>query len=421
MNNPEKKSLTLHGVWKALGPGILYAGAAVGASHLVLSTQAGASYSYKLIGAIILINLFKYPFFEFSYRYTAATGKSVLDGYRKLGKWALITFFLLSACTAIVNFAAVTKVTSDLAAYLFNIHLNSFASSTGLLGIILLMLFFGRYAFLDTLMKVMIGILSVCTIIAFFFALSQGSTIEPGFVPAPLWDTAAITFVIALMGWMPTPIEASVWPSLWAIEREKQTHYQPSFREFHVDFHVGYIGSAVLALFFLGLGALVMYGSGETFSAKGVVFSKQLVSLYSGSIGSWSTIFIAVIVFITMFSTAVTVIDGYPRSLEGSMLQLFPSLKRLGRGLYLFWIVVLSVTAVVIIVFFTKNMGSLLQIATTLSFVAAPVFAIINYKVVTSSFMPREAQPKRWLKLLSWTGIGFLVLFCLLFLYHILF
>ena len=416
-----KQSLTLHGVWKALGPGILYAGAAVGASHLVLSTQAGASYSYKLIGVIILINLFKYPFFEFAYRYTAATGKSMLEGYRKLGKWAIITFFLLSAITAIVNFAAVTKVTSDLAAYLFNIHLNPFASSTGLLSVILLMLFFGRYAFLDSFMKVIIGILSLFTVFAFFFALSQGSAIEPGFVPAPLWDTAAVTFVIALMGWMPTPIEASVWPSLWAIEREKQTHYKPSFREFHVDFHVGYLGSAILALFFLGLGALVMYGTGETFSPNGVVFSKQLVSLYSGSIGTWSTIFIAIIVLITMFSTAVTVIDGYPRSLEGSMLQLFPSLKKLGRGLYLFWIIILSVASVVIIVFFTTNMGSLLKLATTLSFLAAPVFAIINYKVVTSSFMPEEFHPKPWLKRLSWAGISFLTLFCLLFLYHILF
>ena len=212
MNTQATNALTFRGVWKTLGPGILYAGAAVGASHLVLSTQAGASYSYRLIGAIILINLFKYPFFEFTYRYTAATGKSVLDGYRKLGKWALITFFLLSAATAIVNFAAVTKVTADLATYIFNINLSPFASSTGLLGIVLLMLFFGRYAFLDTVMKIMIAILAFFTIVAFFFALSTGSNVEPGFVHPPLWDTAAITFMIALMGWMPTPIEASVWP-----------------------------------------------------------------------------------------------------------------------------------------------------------------------------------------------------------------
>ncbi|MFH1297087.1 MAG: Nramp family divalent metal transporter [Bacteroidota bacterium] len=420
MSLQERQSLTLRGVFKALGPGILYAGAAIGASHLVLSTQAGANYSYNFIWAVLLINLFKYPFFEFSYRYTAATGKSMLDGYRKLGRWAIITFFLLSVITAIVNFAAVTKVTADLATYLFQVHLSPFATSTGLLSIILLMLFVGRYAFLDWFMKVMIGILVLFTITAFFFALSRGAQVEPGFVHPPLWDTAAIIFLIALMGWMPTPIDCSVWPSLWALERNKQTKYKPSFREYHIDFHIGYIGSAIMALFFLGLGALVMYGTGETFSANGVIFSEQLVSLYTTSIGSWSHSVIAVIVLITMFSTAITVIDGYPRSLEGSLHQMFPSLKMLGSGLYLFWIIFLSVTTVLIIVFFTRNMGSLLEFATILSFLTAPVFAIINYKVVTSKYIPDASQPRGLLKLLSWAGIGFLIVFSLIFLYYIL-
>jgi Mn2+/Fe2+ NRAMP family transporter len=418
MESQQRQPLKLKGVLKTLGPGILYAGAAIGASHLVLSTQAGASFSYKLIWAILLINLFKYPFFEFTYRYTAATGQSVLEGYRKLGKWVILTFFLLSIMSAIVNFAAVTKVTADLATYLLQIHLSPFATSTGLLSLILLMLFVGRYAFLDLFMKVMIGILALFTVAAFLFALSRSTQVAPGFVDPPLWDTAAITFVIALMGWMPTPIDCSVWPSLWAVERKKQTSYMPSFREYRIDFHTGYIGSAVMALFFLGLGALVMYGTGETFSANGLIFSQQLVSLYTNSIGSWSHTVIAVIVAITMFSTAITVIDGYPRSLEGSMHQLFPSLKIFGRGLYIFWIIILSVTTVLIIVYFTKNMGSLLQFATILSFLTAPIFAIINFKAVTSKHFPASLHPPRWLKILSISGIAFLILFSVVFLYN---
>jgi len=416
----EKPSLTLSGIAKTLGPGILYAGAAIGASHLVLSTQAGANFNYHFIWAVILINIFKYPFFEFSYRYTAATGKSMLDGYRKLGRWAIMTYFLLSIVTGVVNFAAVTKVTADLATYLLQIHLSPFATSTGLLSLILLMLFVGRYAFLDWFMKVMIGVLALFTIAAFLFALSRGTHVEPGFIHPPLWDTAAIAFLIALMGWMPTPIDCSVWPSLWAVERNKQTSYKPSFREYHIDFHTGYIGSAVMALFFLGLGALVMYGTGETFSANGVTFSQQLVSLYTKSIGGWSHSIIAVIVVITMFSTAITVIDGYPRSLEGSLHQMFPSLKMFGSGLYIFWIIVLSVSAILIIVFFTRNMGSLLQFATILSFLTAPVFALINYKVVTGDLIPAESQPKRWLKILGLGGISFLILFSLVFLYYVI-
>ncbi|VTR29070.1 manganese transporter NRAMP [Actinobacillus pleuropneumoniae] len=50
---------------KAMGPGILMASAAVGGSHIVASTQAGAIYGWQLALIIILANLFKYPFFPF--------------------------------------------------------------------------------------------------------------------------------------------------------------------------------------------------------------------------------------------------------------------------------------------------------------------------------------------------------------------
>ncbi|MBC8147389.1 MAG: Nramp family divalent metal transporter [Bacteroidetes bacterium] len=414
----KSNALNLKGLYKTIGPGILYAGAAIGASHLVLSTRAGAMYSFKLIWIILLINLFKYPFFEFSYRYTAATGKSVLDGYKKLGNWAIITFLILSFFTAIVNFAAVVKITSDLAAYLFNLNTESFITSIGLLAIILLMLFIGRYALLDKTMKAMIFILGILTVVAFFYALKTGAQAQAGYTAPPLWDAAGITFLIALMGWMPTPIDASVWSSLWAIERQKQTKYIPSFKEYRVDFHIGYFGSAFLAIFFLGLGALVMYGTGIEFSNSGYIFSKQLVELYSGSIGSWSTKIIAVVVLITMLSTALTVIDGYPRSLEGSFLQIFPSLKKFGSKLYFFWVIFLSITASIIIAFFTKNMVALLVFATILSFETAPVFAFINYKVVCSGFIPKESQPPKWLKILSWAGICFLIGFIIIYIYY---
>lgn len=283
-----------------------------------------------------------------------------------------------------------------------------------------MILVIGRYALLDKIMKVMIVILAIITVTAFFFAINRGQQIEAGFVPPNLWDTAGLTFIIVLMGWMPTPIDASVWPSLWAMARKKQTGYIPSFKEYKIDFHIGYIGSAVLALFFLGLGALVMYGTGKQFSDNGVLFSEQLVALYSESIGSWSTTIIGIVVLITMFSTALTVIDGYPRSLQGSVIQLFPRFESKGRALYLFWTIFLSVAAVIIIGVFTRDMGALLKFATLLSFFTAPVFAIINFKVVTSKYFPDDFRPKKWLRLLGWAGIIFLIGFSLIYLFYIL-
>ncbi|MCA9253938.1 MAG: divalent metal cation transporter, partial [Phycisphaerales bacterium] len=77
------------GILKAIGPGIIFAGAAIGVSHLVQSTRAGAGYGFTLVFVVLLANLFKYPFFEFGQRYASSTGECLLVGYNRVGKWAL--------------------------------------------------------------------------------------------------------------------------------------------------------------------------------------------------------------------------------------------------------------------------------------------------------------------------------------------
>ena len=73
-------------ILQTLGPGLLFAGAAIGVSHLVQSTKAGAEFGAGLIWALVLAHLCKYPFFQFGPKYSAATGETLLEGYHKLGK-----------------------------------------------------------------------------------------------------------------------------------------------------------------------------------------------------------------------------------------------------------------------------------------------------------------------------------------------
>ena len=67
---------------RSLGPGLLFAGTAVGVSHLVQATRAGADFGLTLLWLVILANVLKYPAFESGARYAAATGTSLLEGYR---------------------------------------------------------------------------------------------------------------------------------------------------------------------------------------------------------------------------------------------------------------------------------------------------------------------------------------------------
>ena len=107
--------LTLQGLLQALGPGILLAAAAIGGSHLVASTQAGALYGLGLLGLLLLANLFKYPFLLVGSRFTAVTGRSLLEGYVRHRPWYLPLYLLITLSTGVANIAAVVLLAGSLA------------------------------------------------------------------------------------------------------------------------------------------------------------------------------------------------------------------------------------------------------------------------------------------------------------------
>ena len=106
---------------KTLGPGILFASTAIGVSHLVQSTRAGANYGFALLIFIIAANVLKFPFFEFASRYARATGETLIDGYKKLGKFAIWLYFIITICSMFFVSAAVVLVTAGFMDDLFGL------------------------------------------------------------------------------------------------------------------------------------------------------------------------------------------------------------------------------------------------------------------------------------------------------------
>ncbi|MFB5646501.1 MAG: divalent metal cation transporter, partial [Nitrosopumilaceae archaeon] len=106
---------------KTLGPGILFASTAIGVSHLVQSTRAGAEFGFALIAFVMLANLLKYPFFEYGSRYANVTGTSIIDGYKRLGRNALVLYFLITIGSMFFVTAAVGFVTAGFLENLFQI------------------------------------------------------------------------------------------------------------------------------------------------------------------------------------------------------------------------------------------------------------------------------------------------------------
>ncbi len=403
-------------ILKTLGPGLLFAGAAVGVSHLVQSTRAGAEYGFALVWAVILANIFKYPFYEFGPRYAAATGESLIEGYYKQGKWVIAIFLFMTLGTMFTIQAAVTVVTAGLA-----INLSAWGDpltwSAIILTVCALILLFGRYSVLDKVIKVIIVILTLSTLMALLSVLFSGDSNTAAVIENPFeWDSRHILFLIALMGWMPAPIDISVWHSIWALEKKKLNEGEMNLKSALFDFNVGFIGTGFLALAFLTLGALVMYGSGESFSPKGAVFAGQLINLYTSSLGEWARPVISIAALTTMFSTTLTCLDAFPRVLSRTVITIFPEYKeKHSNSLYWFWSIITILGSLGLLAFLSGQMRTLVDFATILSFLTAPILAIMNYRLVSSQWMPEAARPKAWLKVLSLLGIVFLLAFCALF------
>ncbi|REH50488.1 Mn2+/Fe2+ NRAMP family transporter [Tenacibaculum gallaicum] len=395
-----------------LGPGILFAGAAIGVSHLVQSTRAGADFGFGLLWALLLVHIIKYPFFQFGPRYAAATGETLLDGYKKLGKGVLISYFILNIATMFTIQAAVTIVTASLASNLFGISFDLVTWSVLIMFVSIVLLGIGKYKFLDDLMKYIIAILTISTIVAVNIALfktNKGFSFQQ-IIPS---GTAQVTFLIAFLGWMPAPLDISIWHSLWSVEKDKVTFEKIKPKQAIFDFNFGYIGALFLGVCFVMLGALVMYQSGESFSSKGITFASQLINLYTKNLGEFSSVFIGVAAFATMFSTTITTLDASPRAMEKSSFLLFPKKIKLG---YWFWLILLTLGTSVILYYFLSDMIFLVRIATVLSFLTAPFYAILNYILITGKYTPKKHRPGIGLRILSLVGIVFLFGFSIWFL-----
>ncbi|BEU86815.1 divalent metal cation transporter [Selenomonas sp. TAMA-11512] len=401
---------TWHSKVKALGPGILMATAAVGGSHIVASTQAGAIYGWQLAVLILLINVFKYPFFRFGSEYTATTGQNLIEGYAKRGRSYLWVYFILNVFSAMVNTAGVGMICAAILANFFPGGLGMDASQWTVIIIVGIwgMLLIGGYRFLDGLSKWIMIVLTIATVAAAIIALFHHREYAPDFVVTSPWQLSALPFLIALMGWMPAPIEISSITSLWSAEKKATVNFNRDDAIF--DFNVGYIGTAILAFVFLALGALIQYGNGEEVKAASIAYIAQLVQMYAASLGAWSIPLITTIAFLCMFGTVITVIDGYSRA-NNEALRLILGKESASRKSLSVWVTVTSILGIVIAMAFVGNLGTMLRFAMIASFITTPFFAYLNYSLVNN----KEHQLEGQLKHLSWAGLAYLFGFALFF------
>jgi len=388
-----------------LGPGILFASTAIGVSHLVQSTKAGALFGFGLLWAVVAANVLKYPFFEFGSRYANATGTSIIEGYQKLSKWALWTYFIITVSSMFFVCAAVGKVTSGFMENLF--QLNKIGLGGSLSSILIFMicggiLIIGKFKILDKLIKIIGLVLLISTLTAFSLCIFHGPVNKNVvFISYQSINSDAWFFLIPLMGWMPTAVDLSSWNSLWTVEKIKSSKYHPALKETLFEFNFGYIISGLLSICFITLGAFLIYGTSEVMETSSHLFANQVVNLYTKIFGNWSYIIIASSTFSIMFGTCIAVFDGYGRVLNKTTELLFPKLSII-RNKYAICVLILITGTFLITNEFEKSgdFGILVNFATSISFLIAPIIAVFNFLVV-NKYLDKKFIPPKWLNYLA--------------------
>lgn len=394
---------------RGLGPGLLFAASAVGVSHLVQSTRAGADFGLTMAVLIVAVCLVKYPAFRFGAEYAAATGESLVEAYGRQGRWLLLFFLVALAVEGLAAVPAVSLVTAGLTLGVLGLGANEAVTTMLVVLAASLALGLGRYRLLEGVSKLFVAVFAVLTVVA--TVASFGLLGDLPTLAAPIVPTRAnLDFSVAVAGWMPVGMGGAVFLSLWVLAKAAVAGRHPSVAEARFDFNLGYLGTVVLALCFLFMGTALLFGRGVEVAASSAAFAAGLVNLFTDSIGGWIRPVIGVAALTVMFSTVLTVVDGFPRVYADVTRRL---LAGHARGLtppvlYVVFLCLQAVVALLLLTLLFSSFGAFIDSATTAGFVSAPAIAFLNHRVMTSAGMPEAGRPPGWLRL--WSAVGVLVL-----------
>jgi Mn2+/Fe2+ NRAMP family transporter len=408
--------ISIKNIWQILGPGILYAAAAIGVSHLVQATRAGADYGLGLMFIVLFACAIKYPSLRFGGDYTAATGESLILNYKRQGWWLFCIYAIAELFSMVFIIAAVSLFTLGLLKVVLGFDVSNVLGVSVLLSVAIILLLTGKYHLLEGTTKYLVIILVVMVFVATILVIPQVEWSLEAFIP-PKFNEASIIYLIALIGFMPSPANGSVMQSLWTCARAEADGYLPKREDSRLDFNVGYSISVILGLCFLLLGAGVMHSKGVIVEESNGGFSSQLIQLFTETIGGWSFYLISIVAVIIMLSTLLAVVDGMARIFGGLVYAAKGDNKYrpLKQKSYTISMILICCAAVLVISTMMKSFSTFIDMVAIVLFVISPIVAFMSHRAVTGTSMPEEAKPGGILR--AWSLISFFLLLILTLLY----
>ncbi|MDA2933828.1 Nramp family divalent metal transporter [Acidobacteria bacterium AH-259-D05] len=357
----------LAGLVRHFGPGMILMMTGIGTSHLITAPVAGGRFAYALLWCIPIAYIFKYYGFEMAFRFTHATGRSMLDAYAMAWKrWPLWYVLITTLLQCAIGQAGRLVAAAAVLYYFFSLYLGldipipiyGFLLGVLSVGIIL----GGKYKAVELMAKVSAGLLVLSTLAVYVVKPAPLSSMVHFFSfesPAGSW-----LIIAAFLGLLPTGMDVSLQASEWGKAKkvgtakirehlEKIGHsnafdpFESSKEELAFDtsqlsphaleycrrwfkiglwdFRLGHIVSFLMACIFLLLAAVWLYPS----PVEGNAVMGEIAKIFTLSVGPWMMIIFLVGSFAATSSTAFNYFDGWPRVVGACSRNLFQPTSQL--------------------------------------------------------------------------------------------
>ena len=363
----EMPDMSLRGLLGHFGPGVILMMTGIGTSHLVTAPTAGGRFGYALLWCLPLAYIFKYYGFEMAFRFTNATGKSMIEAYstawRKWPLWYVLVTTIIQCALGqagrlIAAAAVLYYVGTEAMGLPISLTVYGFVLAVVSVAIILR----GRYKAVEVSAKILAAILVVSTLAVYLAEPAPLAEMGRFFlveIPEGSW-----LIIAAFLGLLPTGIDVSLQASEWGKAKKKgmsrireqleglgiaqpfdpfvpdrgklavDTSRLPEnaseycrswFRIGTLDFRQGHLISFILAAIFLLLAAVWLYPS----PVEGQAVMGEIAGIFTESLGPGMMTIFMLGAFAATFSTAFNYFDGWPRIVGACCRNLFPETARL--------------------------------------------------------------------------------------------
>ncbi|WP_091668699.1 Nramp family divalent metal transporter [Amycolatopsis marina] len=291
--------------WRArlrqVGPGIMAAATGVGAGDLVATMVAGSKYGYTLLWAVLVGTVFKLALAEAVGRFHLTSGRTILSGWRTLGRWALVYFGAYALVWGFVYGAtAMSSSGLPLNALFPAVSVRYWAILCGLIGLALV--WFGRYSVIEKIMTVLVGVMFVTVVGTAIMVAPNLADMGSGLVPR--LPDGSLVYVLGLVGGVGGTITMAAY-GYWTLAKGWRSSGWLSMMR--MDNAVGYITTGIFVIAMLVVGAELLAGQQVVAGDTGLLF---LGDKLAADYGQWARIPFLIGFFAVSFTSLIGVWNG---------------------------------------------------------------------------------------------------------------